>query len=109
MALQAGKLNKRGIVKAPPETLDSRGQRDKNADWTKVAVVWFSLEPAGGSETETAKQQHGTASYELRCHYTCKIKREHRIEIRGKTLEVSYVENVGMNNRELRILASEVT
>ncbi|GAA4442945.1 phage head closure protein [Bremerella cremea] len=107
MALQAGQLRNRGIVKCPPTQLDSRGQR--SGEWEKVCTVWFGIDPTGGGETTVARQQQGTSNYVLVCHYSPRIQRGQRIYTRDSVLEISYVENVGMANRELRIIASEVT
>lgn len=104
--MQSGNYNCRGVVKSPPETLGGRGQR--TGEWVKVCVWWCSIEITGGGETETAKRQHATASYLLEGHYSRKITTQHRIYVRGKVLEISHVENVGMMNRTLRITASEV-
>jgi SPP1 family predicted phage head-tail adaptor len=103
--VNAGELNKRGILQDPNWSKDTDG--GKVANWTDVATVWFGVSPRPGRSFYAAQQLNSEITHEIKMRYRAGVRPDFRLAYNGRYFYFDSVVNVGEANRELLINARE--
>ena len=89
---------------ATPDALGGRVET-----WATAATFYASIEPLDGSEATRAMQQGMVQPHRIRARYRSGVTPRQRISYLGRVFDIRSVVNVEMRNRELEIIAEEVT
>lgn len=83
-----GKMRHRGRLESPPETLTARGQRDRTAAWSLVAMVHFAKRTVSAAEIIRGRQVHGEATHRLTIRWRDDVTSANRIVEGTRTYEL---------------------
>lgn len=101
-----GRMRERVKIMSPQEAQSPSGE--VTLGWgNTVATVWASVDGLSSRDILQAMQANVVASHRIRIRHRSDVTHEHRIEWRGRTMEIaSVVEKEGRT--VLEILAREV-
>jgi SPP1 family predicted phage head-tail adaptor len=108
--LDIGKLDKRIKFLAPDAGKDALEQTTQ--EYGELVTVWATVKALRGGEYFEAQKVSPQKTYKVTARYTKDVNDEAittdmRIEYRGKTLEIEYINNVEEAGYMLEILATE--
>ena len=104
--MNAGKLRRRVAVQnVTTSTVGSRGQ--ETGEPVTVARPWVEIVSETGTENDTANRRNVERTIQLRMRYVPLLTEESKIVLRGRTLSVLNVENVGERDREMLVTCAE--
>lgn len=108
--MQAGRLDRRVVLKEKVITKDSYGQ--EVITWSTITTVWGEVQPLTGREFMEGRQVEAEVSTRIRIRYLTGIEPEDRAEVTidGSTViyDILAVLPVGMDRREIQLMCREV-
>lgn len=104
--MNIGKMTERVAFRAPVERRGLSGEATLNWD-TITATVWAEVGGLSARDIMQAQQSNVIATHRIRVRYRDDITHLHRVEWRGKIMEVASVADRG-HREYLEILAREV-
>lgn len=108
--MQAGKLDRRVVLKEKVVTKDSYGQ--EVITWTEIATVWGEVQPLTGREFMEGRQMQAEVSTRVRIRYRTGIEPEDRAEVTldGSVIvyDILAVLPYGMDRREIHLMCREI-
>jgi SPP1 family predicted phage head-tail adaptor len=104
--MRNGRRNKYAELQRLVEVTTDEGERTQS--YATVAREYIGIEPLAGNERWTAKQQQSTVTHQIEMPYRSDVTPEWQAVWNSRTFRFSEVINVGENNRELKIMATEV-
>jgi SPP1 family predicted phage head-tail adaptor len=105
-AICAGRLTKRlKIEKFTASSTDGRGQ--SSGSWSTDGYIYGEIQTLGGRQAEYAHQVYDEATHIITTRYTSRIDKTNRLVYQSTTFDIGHVENVNMDNVELRLYCSE--
>jgi SPP1 family predicted phage head-tail adaptor len=102
-----GKLTERIVIKSPQEVRSTSGETTLNWD-TTLCTVWAEVGGMSSRDILQAQQANVIATHRIRIRYRADVTHLHRVEWRGRTMEIASVVDRG-GREHLEILAREVT
>lgn len=104
-----GTFRHRIAIQGPDDTPTAAGETNNWANPAHVCYAWASIEPISGREAYIALAQQQTMTHKIRMLYQPGITARMRAKFGSRILNFVSVTNVGEVNRELEIMAVEVT
>jgi SPP1 family predicted phage head-tail adaptor len=106
--VEFGRLKHRIIIQRPirSESLQS-GQ--VVIDWQELCRRWAAIDSPTAKEIQQFAKAKHAITHTVKIRYSPTVTPDCRISFSGRTLNIVGVVNVGEQNRETRIFASEVT
>lgn len=105
--MNIGKMTERLTFRAPAERRGLSGEATLNWD-TVTATVWGEVGGLSARDIMQAQQSNVIATHRIRIRYRHDITHLHRVEWRGRTMEIASVVDRG-GRSHLEILARELT
>lgn len=103
--MRAGQLRDRLTIQRPVKT---PGQSwGPQTSYTTLATVWAGVTPKASTEKADPKGVETLNRFEIRTRFIAGITTEHRIEWKGRTLDIVGVTDADNRGRELIIEAAE--
>lgn len=111
--MQAGDLDKRVIIEAPPAaSQDSFGDtaptENTSGSWTTHATRWAFIRPLVGREAFDAMREHADTTHWIRMRYTSGITPRMRVKYGTRIFNILSVANVDEQGRETLLMVKEV-
>jgi len=105
--VRAGTLRERIVIQAPMTVHDPQWGPSEGEAFENVATVWASVAASGAGESVRDDKVQSTIGYTIRLRYLDGIDSKHRIQWRGRTLDIVSVTDPMQRRRELVIEAKE--
>lgn len=105
--IAAGKRNKLVTLQSLTETITDEGEVTETA--TTIAKVWAAIEPLTARETWFAQQSQATTTHKLTIIYRDDVTSRCQALWNGKTYKFEGVKNIDEADRQMEIMATEVT
>lgn len=103
--MSAGKLKQRVIIQQETQTADAAG--GYVISWQDVAEVWARVKPKRGSESLEAMQVRDVQVYEVVIRYRTDVTPKHRLNWKGKLLNIRSVMNTDERDKYLTLMCEE--
>lgn len=103
----AGNRNKHITIQILTETVTDEGEVTETA--TTYARTWAAIEPLNSRETWQAQATQATTSHKITMLYMSGVTTRMQATWNGRTFKFDGVRNINEDNRELEIMATEVT
>lgn len=103
----AGRRNKLITIEELTQTTTDGGEVTETA--TTLAKVWAAIEPLSARESWFAKQSQATTTHKITILYRSDVTSRMRAKWESRTFNFESVVNLDEANREMVIMATEVT
>ena len=104
--VRAGLLRHRVVIQTLSTAKDAIGGDAET--WTRLATVWAEVKPLSAREALEAQRMTSTASHFITVRYRDDLAPNMRVVWRGRTFEISQVENLDGRDEAIRLWCSEV-
>lgn len=103
--INAGRMNERVAILSPTESRSSMGEA--TITFATEATVWAEVEGLTARDVLQAQQADVVASHRIRMRHRPTLTYQHRVQWRGKTMEVASVSD-RMNRTMTELLVREI-
>lgn len=104
---EIGALRERVDIQQVTETKDAIGSPIQT--WTTIASTWAEVRQASGSETFRRQQIQSKAGWTIIVRYNSMLTPQMRVIWRGRTFQITALENPDLRRRFLKIAAEELS
>ncbi|HEV2294090.1 MAG TPA: phage head closure protein [Tepidisphaeraceae bacterium] len=104
--IRAGKLNQRITFQRSTRVVEDETWGPRT-EWQDFASCWAEVTPAQAPEAVKDGAVQSATGFTIRTRYMASITPAHRIQYRGRTLDIVSLIDVDNRRRELEIVAKE--
>jgi SPP1 family predicted phage head-tail adaptor len=105
-AINPGDLRRRVEIRTNTPTKDAKGQNQPN--WSTIATVWASIEPASGTHFVATEQVRNETTHKVVIRYFAGLTPRNQLVYNGRTFNILSVINETEMNVRHTLLVQEV-